>query len=422
MATKGAIFSGALIAALAATPATGQTPTTSLSDDVLMAGPFRLQPELDAGLVFAAGDSFGEYSGIFGDLDIRLRAEAITGDGMRWGTSLRLRTQADHGRDGFEGSAGTCLAAGPSSDCLDQAPQARSLATGRYNSIDLGQPDRVQAALEEAYVFVRTGWFEVRAGRTPGAAALDQPRPPSASRLVTAGGGPIDPTGLESGLAFNRLTGISTRLLIRSERILGVSLAVSHTGQTEGCGVDYCVHETVAGTLAGPAGGAALLQGNTLNRASEAGLTFDHTFREAGRIELGAGLLLAEPDRARAGEGDLTAWSLAGRWTRGGWSAGVSHLDSSTGRGQGYEATALALSHDRGDWRLAAEGAISSDDFLHEDSRLIQIGISLLVGDHALLGAGLRTIETDGALSTPAGRIQRRREATSLFVELGVRY
>lgn len=420
MPNTGAIYSGAVIAMLAATPAHSQS---SQSDTAIVRfGAFEVDHEFDAGLVAAGGESHGEYSGLFVDADLRLRAESITDAGVRWGAVVRLRAQADHGRDGFDGRAGSCLATGPGSDCHD--PGRRSLVTGRYNSVETGGSDRVQAAAEDAYGYVRFGWGEIRAGRTEGAAALEQPLPPSAFRLVHAGGGPIDPTGLEAGLARNTLSGFSPRILVRSERVLGLRAALSYTGQSEGCGVDFCVHETTAATVTPPAGAPVTVQmlGNTLNSVFEAGVSFDHTFRDAGRIELGAGLLLAEPDRAMPGARDFRAWSISGRWTIENWSAGVSHLEAHQTAGQGYRATAAALSLDRGDWRFAAEGTLSSDDFLHEDVRLLQVGASRLVGDHALIGAGLRTIHSDGALSAAGGRIQVRRSATAFFVELGVRY
>ncbi|MEE2565357.1 porin [Hyphobacterium marinum] len=420
MPNAGAIYSGAVIAMLAATPAHSQSDNSTTNSARL--GAFELESDFDAGLVAAAGDSFGRFSGLFADLDARIQAEAITDAGVRWGAVVRLRAQADHGRNGFDGQAGSCLATGPGSDCHGFG--ARSLATGRYNSVETGSPDRIQAAAEAAYGYVRFGWGEIRAGRTQGAAALDQPLPPSAFRLVNAGGGPIDPTGLEAGLARNSLSGFSTRVLVRSERVLGLRAALSYTGQSEGCGVDYCVHETTDGTVTPPVGAPVpvRLQGNTLNSVIEAGVSFDHTFRDAGRVELGAGLLLAEPDRAAPGSDDVRSWSVSGRWTFEDWSAGFSHLDVRQTAGQAYQATAAAISLDRGDWRFAAEGALSSDDFLHEESRLVQIGASRLVGDHALIGAGVRTIDTDGALSTAGGRVQVRRSATSFFVELGVRY
>lgn len=408
--TTAVLYSAILLSTvLAATP----SPAAAVSLQDHQWGPFEIDTGLDLTLAAGAGDTDPVNDGFLADLDAFLDAEAITDDGLRYGARFRLRAQRDNGRSGFADSVGDCTdaAAGcPVSGTILQ----RSIATGRH--VSASRPDEPgRIALESAHFFVRGGWGEVRAGLTPGAAAMEAIPAVTAMRSLALDGGTLDPGGHAAIRTVNDASGFGPRIAAQSQRIVGFRLSASFAAETEGCGVDVCVRDRQAVSVPGTP--IMALAGNRLDNAAELAVSFDHTFSRETRFEAALSLLTAEPSDPAA-PGGYTAVHAGVRVERDDWLFGASALDAET-----YSALTAGIARDFGPWRVGVEAGLSDDSLIHESQRAFQIGVSRLVGDHGLIGAALRREETGFALPDgPGQRLSGSREDVSLLIEAGLRY
>ena len=399
MRTNGAIKTGAVIAFLAAMPAHSLNIDDPSVPDALVFGPFEIQTRLDAGLVVAVGDA----PDLLADLDAGFVAEAINDDGLRWGASFGLHVQRDVAREGFANRAG------PQGPVNPNAPQLRSLATGRYLNA-ASQTMRGGVAVEEASVFLRNGWGVLRLGITPGAAMAEPPLLPTAAFLVRADGGLLDPTGLAATRTDNVISGYSPKIVLSSTRILGVRASASFTPDAQMCGVDICIHDRDS---------ARNIASAHLSDVIELALSFDHTFSQFGQVEAGLSWASGQPDNPLYTQ-DYEALGARVRWTRGPVSIGLSTLSADgTGPGGDYVATALAARYDYEDWSFGLETAWSEDSFLQLDSQTSQAVISRLFGDYYSVAVGVARTESD---ITNIGPAVNGDSATSAFIELTGRY
>ena len=409
MRTTEILFSALLLSALAATPSTATTQSSSIDTF----GPFRIEAGADLSLAAGAGDTDPVSDGLLVDLDTFLDAEAITDSGLRWGARFRLRAQRDHGRSGFADRAGDCALA--TSACpVSGTILLRSLATGRYVSAPRPDEDG-RVALESAHVFVRGGWGEVRAGLGPGAASVEALPGVSAMRTLRLDGGALDPGGHAAIRTANTASGFSPRLLVQSQRIVGLRVTASFAPDADACGVDTCNAAREAVVLPGTT--LTALSSSRLENAAELAVSFDHTFARKTRIEAALSVLHADPaDPAHAG--DHTAWQVGVRVERDSMLFGLSLLDAGD-----YAAMSAGAALDRGQWRFGVEAGLSDDSLIHESQRAVQFAASRLIGDHALVGFAIRHEDTRFSRLDASG--QRRvdtRDGVSVLLEAGLRY
>lgn len=386
---SGAIIFSALSVALAAAPA------HSLQDGWAESGPLstvEFRFSADAALLFAAA----EYGGsTLADLDLGFEWEGISDNGWRWGADFGLQAQADSPREGFANQAAST------------APPRRSLATGRYTG---GTPrdDGKAVAASRASLFVRTGWGELRAGLTPGAAALETVPMPTGSAYLRLDGGPLAPPYGAAIRTVNAAAGLGPSLVYTTPRIVGLSASASFTPETSYCGIDFCPSDDVANGIASA----------RLDSVFEGALSFDHTFDTVGRVRLGANIALADPV-SPAFSRDYAAYGLQARWSQNGWNAGLSALwsDNAVSGGR-YSAVMTALRYDFGDWSVGAEWAQAGDDHLGEDQTATQFTISRLVGDAFSVAFGLHDIETNLDLNQPLAIENNSRNGAGAFLEI----
>ncbi|WP_421788532.1 porin [Hyphobacterium sp.] len=362
----GAIIFSALSVALAAAPA------HSFQTEASEPGPFstvEFRFAADAALVFAAADYGGST---LADLDLRFEWEGISDNGWRWGAELGLQAQKDSPREGFADRAAPAAGA------------RRSLATGRYTGGVRETRDSAFAA-SRANLFLRTGWGELRAGLTPGAAAVETVPMPTGSAYVRLDGGPLAPPYGAAIRTANLASALGPSLVYTTPRIVGLSASASFTPETSYCGIDVC----------GDPGNAGGLPSARLDSVFEAALSFDHTFNTAGRVRLGANIARAEPVSPLFPD-NYVAYGLQARWSREGWHAGVSALwaDNAVSDGE-YAAVMTALRYDFGDWSVGAEWAQAEDDYLGEAQSAAQFTISRLIGNEFSVAFGLHDIDTD---------------------------
>ena len=400
MRMNGAIRFGAVAAFLAATPAHS---FIDLENDGLnspLFGLFDIETGLDAALTVATRES--NNSVLLAEIDAQLKAEAITDDGIRWGAGFRLRAQRDAPRDGFATRAGS------TGNVTPPGVRPRSLATGRYR--DSTPSTREESLdLEEAFIFLRPGWGEVRVGMTPGAARFEPPVLPTTASFVRIDGGPLDPTGVAATRLDNAASGNGPKFFVASERVFGLRASASYTPQSSGCGVDICVHErdVVRG-----------LASAELDDVFELAASFDHDFGEAGRWELAVTWATGDPV-AFVYTQDYEAWGATARWTQGPVSIGLSRLSANNALSGGrYTATAIAARFDRNDWSFGLEASQSRDGFLNEDAQATQFSISRLIGDHFAITGGLSRAENENS----AGLTRVSDSRLTGFLELSVRY
>jgi Gram-negative porin len=388
-----AILFSALSAALAAAPAHSFQNSDNSSEPFANVE-FRLRA--DAALSLTGGDN---GSHILADFETRFEWEGISENGWRWGAEMSLHAQSDIRREGFANTAGP----------VPGAPQ-RSLATGRYRGGQAASR-REAFALERLNVFLKTGWGDWRAGLTPGAARVEAINLPTGSAHIRLDGGPLGLGDQVVTRTENVGSGFGPSLLYSTPRIVGLRASASFAPQARYCGIDYCLNDAISGG----AGSASL------ESVFEAGLSFDHTFPQAGRIQAAVNIVTGAPLSVEFSE-DYTALGAQLRWSRDGFSLGVSSLNANNGvSGGDYEALALAARYDVGDWSVGGEWAWAEDDYLKESENSAQLTLSRLVGDHFSVTFGLHSADREFAVQTAQTTVIMQENTTNAFLELSFR-
>ena len=402
--TSSATLLAALSGALAAPPAFPQDVPGASLQSILDTAETRL--DIDAGSVVRSGE---DADNPLFDLDLTLTVEGFTEAGRRAGLVLGGRVERDSGRRARGGLSGNCPPG--SGDCATlEGP------VSEFRSAGLADGTGTRTALEEAYLYYDTGWGELRLGSGPGAAQLDAVGGPAAFRLSRADGGRVNTDGLAGPGTANLASGWSPKIVFRSvalgqETSIGTLRAsASFTPRVRDCGVDVCHREY------GPAG----LVGPVFDNMAEIGVHY--AVRRGGHgLELSLGAASGEAAGGRPGFERILTWDAGLSWTSGPWSAGLRGLVSDNGLagGRGHQAWAASAGYESGPWLYTVEYAGFSDDAVHVDGTSWQIAGSRLIGERWLAGGGLRLSERSEPGATPLGRVQRRREATVAFLELG---
>lgn len=390
--TCGAVFACVVSVGLVAAPA-----FTSIAEaqdaGPSLAGVFELSPELDADVLFVAGDGDPARDGPYIDLSLRLNAEAVTEGGLRWGVDAEASAGTGDGRRGFSRT----LTAGPAS-----APAAGAL-TGLSVAPDIGAADP-RILVREASVFIKTGWGEARAGLGDTAAVQARPDLPGAFRLAAADGGRVDPTGLALADTGLTLAEGAPRVLVQSRRLIGLQLSASYAPSDTPC-VQACR----------PAPDSVLRA--TLEDIWSVGVSFDRRAPATGvRWRASAGYEAASAVGPWAGLYDQP-WAASARAVReaGGVTLAVSGLTGSEGYASStYTSVSAAAVLEQGDWLFSVETACGDSALFDARGCTGLLGASVLVGSRGVIGVGL--------LAAEAREPGDESRAAAIVLEAGLRF
>jgi hypothetical protein len=404
----GAILISALGAVLAATPsAHPQDPGPGLFSDIV----FDMAGEADL-LVSAPAPDTGA-SAPYGDIHLRASAERIAQGGTRYGVRLGGRIQRDSGRRGIAQQVGDCSAI--ADGCASGAGlPAVGTMTGLHAAPGISSAGP-RAGVETAEVYALHGWGELRAGLGEGAARLEADPLPGAFRLARADAGLADPTGLAFGSTANTLSGHALKLTARSRRIAGFRASLSYTPDADACGVEACRLRPDPEAFAS-AGARHVI---------EAGLSFNHRFRASGQRWI-ASVTGTRGDASgpfAASFEDPWAVSARAAWQNGAVTLGAGALASNDGLAGGrYEALAVSASYEFGDWLAAGELSRARSGHFGARGTVAQAGLSRLLANGALIGAGIQHAERRQRAGTGLPRDSQTLEGTHVFVEAGLRF
>ena len=352
---------------------------------------FEIVQQLDADLLWSAGDSDALRNSPYADLRYRLEAEAVGAEGLRWGARLTLGAVS---ADGGRGVGGPVPCGRP---CPDQG-----LVTGLFAAPGFDGA-QARAGLHRAEIFVRHPYGQVRAGLTDTAAGLERPARVRAFRLAGADGPLADPSGrglADTGLS---LTQPAPGVSLQSRRLAGVRAAVSYTPDADACGLDQCRPAATAGGIGEIWSAAVSFDRRSPSSSVRWGA---YAGAESGALDGPAGPQFEAPWTASLAvvreEGGVT---LAARWL-------ASNDGLSSGR---YEAVSITAALEAGDWLYAIEAGHGASDAFAVSAASFVIGVSRFVGRNALLGAGVQLTHHDQA----GGPGQ---DEVALLLETGLRF
>ena len=413
MRTISAITIAAMFAGLAGPPATAQDNAPWVLDDTT-----QLQFNLDLGSVFIAGTDRLVDANILADIQAGFELESYTEQNLRWGLTVQLRAEFDSGRRAWGGRTGDCPPG--AGDCPAHfdgvAHRPIAGAASQLHTAGSSQNDDWRFAIQTGYLFVDTGWGDLRLGSGSGAADMDPEKGPTAFRLARADGGRVDLTGLSGARTRNLTSGYSPKLSFRSIELGQVTtvglgrISVSYTPEVRDCGVDFCAQEY------GPAGLLSPLS----DAVWEIGVHYAVN-RGNNEFALSLGISRSSDATGRAGFEGVSTQDIGVSWRNGNFSAGLRALVSNNGVAGsfGYQAWSGSAGYEAGPWISVIEYAAFSDDLAHTDGETLQISASRFVGDHWILGFGLQQSHRNEPVMTGLGRVKFEREATAAFAELG---
>lgn len=232
-----------------------------------------------------------------------------------------------------------------------------------------------RAALEEAYLIVRSGWGEASVGRDVGVAARFSLLPPTVLGATSSVDPLIDPTGLGGVRVRADLSGVSAKASLVSPRWLGLRVGASYAPRTEGRTLDDPPVSTTAPRFSG-------------RDIAEAGLSFDRTWRSGLSTTLGIGLAQGHGGVA-FGDVDMTSWG--GRVGRSGVTLGVAGRTVTQSASPGRETRSLAagLTVDRGAWAFEASAGRMRDQVLASTLRTATLAARRTLTDRSSVAASL---------------------------------
>lgn len=364
----------------------------------VLAGVFGSDASADPEPVVARASAFG-------------RAGLLFDNQIEAGIGLGVAAERDHpGHDPRGGRAGDCPPVSPACPSVGGAG-VRGPVSGYAPS---GPPsDRgPRISVETAYVYVRGGFGEASIGRSRGAAALVGIGAPSIFILGAGSDSPVDATGLGGVITRNDISGQSAKVLVQSERIVGLKAAVSYTPELELAGLDLGVRHR---------------PGDPLTHKSEAiveiAASFDHRFQNGWEAAASATWATAQDGGNNPAFDRMQAWGLGATLKREGWIVGASYLENDNGWAAGdrrYRSLSVSGTVERGAWAFSIEGAISSDDLVFTDSSAVTFGTRRTISENVSIGGGLTLRERRSPLAAMGGRAEERETASGAFIELAV--
>ena len=361
---------------------------------------------VDAGatVVASAMDREGEGgdSSLLFDAFVGLEVDHVFDSGLEIGGALEVRAQKDTAsRPGFAASYPTPYPR------IGPAP-----SSGLMLGLDTSDVD-LTTGMERAYVYLKSGWGEVSAGRDVGVAVRLDARPPTINSMASATSPRLDPNGAAFVRARNDVTGPSAKVSVVSSRLVGFKAGVSFTPTADARGVDF--YNTSARSP----------DGAQLENVAEAALSFSYRFRSSG-LKVRAGLtgVWADSSENRSVFGSYEAYGAGFELDKDDWSGGVRWLNSNnavrTGQAD-YSAFEAGVVRKLGDWRIGLEYGRATDDFLGLEGESTAVGVSKKVNDSFEIGLSYLDSHTkwrESPLLAPNGQIS---SGNGVLVEMSVR-
>ncbi len=354
------------------------------------------------------------------DLDARLEASAITEGGLEYGAGVRVRAQRDRYRRGFGGRVGDCPATDPACASVNIGGNVRPIKGHTSQFYTSGPDDRreTEAAIEGAYLFMRSSYGDVTLGLDDGVASLFSLGAPSVS-AVNASNSTVDYTGLDSVKTWNDASGFAPKISYVSPRLLGdqigvgVQFGLSYAPSAKACGVDYCIKDNPSGI------GEPFAP--EIKNIFEAAVSLDRTFSNGFSAEITGTYARGSEDSGTPGFANLTSYGAGLEMKYTDFTLGTSLLKSNNGfAGQGdYTAYDFGLKWQPSKWGFSASYGHADDDLAKLTSDQAVLGLSYDLGRFTL-GSGVQYITRTVPILTPTGRDARRENATAVFVEAGV--
>jgi hypothetical protein len=356
------------------------------------------------------------------DFDIRAEASAITGGGLEYGVGVRVRAQRDRFRKGFGGRVGDCPISDPACTTALVAAAARTIKghTGQFYTAGPADRDDAQIALEGAYVFLRTSYGDIVAGRDSGSAYLFSLGAPSLL-AVNASNSPVDYTGFDSVKTYNDPSGFAEKIAYTTPRLLGdnvgvgVQFGASYAPNARACGVDYCVKKNRTG-LADPFA-------PEIEDVFEFGVALDRKFANGFSAELTGTYARGSEASGNAAFDDLETFGAGLELKYGDFVFGTSYLNSNNGiAGNGdYTSYDAGLTWKPSNLGFTASYGHAKDELAQLKSDQAVLGVSYDIGQFRL-GTGVQYIKRKVPGIGATGVELRKEEAGALFVELGVKF
>ena len=356
------------------------------------------------------------------DFDIRAEASAITGGGLEYGAGVRVRAQRDRFRKGFGGRVGDCPTSDPAcaTTLVDGAVRTIKGHTGQFYTAGPADKEDAQIALEGAYVFMRTAYGDIVAGRDNGSAYLFSLGAPSLL-AVNASNSPVDYTGFDSVKTYNDPSGFAEKIAYTTPRLLGdnvgvgVQFGASYAPNAWACGVDYCVKKNRTG-LADPFA-------PVIEDIFEIGVALDRNFGNGFSAELTGTYARGSEASGNAAFDDLETFGAGLELKYGDFVFGSSYLNSNNGiAGNGdYTSYDAGLTWKPSNLGFTASYGHAKDEVAQLKSDQAVLGVSYDIGQFRL-GTGVQYIKRKVPGVGTGGIERRKEEAGALFVELGVKF
>jgi hypothetical protein len=372
-------------------------------------------PNLDEGW----GEAFIADAMIGGEVS------AITQGGLEYGIGAEVRGQYDEFRRGFGGLVGNCGTGislgvqGCNAVLIDGAVRPLRGHTSQFYSAGVNNAKASEFALEGAYLFLRSAYGDITAGRDDGAAYLFSLGAPTLM-AVNASNSPVDYTGLDSVKTVNEASGFAEKIAYVSPRLLGdqigvgVQIGASYAPNARACGVDYCVRRNGRdiSTAVSP----------DLKDVAEFGLAIDRKFRNGVSLEATASYARASEASGIAGFDDLSSFGLGLEGKYGAWTLGGSYLNSNNGLIDGdYKAFDVGLTWKPARWGVSLAYGHAEDDNVNLKSDQATLGF-VYDFERFTLGTGVQYIERSVTDVTNGLSAAREEKGTALFVEGAVKF
>lgn len=351
------------------------------------------------------------------DGQVRAEVSGVTQGGLEYGVGTELRGQYDKYRRGFGGRVGDCppSLAGCANVLVAGTPTAIRGHTSQFYTAGASNAKEEEFAVEGLYVFLRSAYGDITAGRDDGAAYLFSLGAPTLLAVGASNNG-VDYTGLDAVKTVNDASGFAEKITYVSPRLLGdtvgvgIQVGASYTPDSKICGTDYCVRAN------GKDGSGALSP--DMEDVLEFGVSLDRKFANGMSIEATGTYAMASEQSGLAPFDDLKAWGAGLELGYNDFTLGGSYLDSNNGLLDGdYTAWDVGAT-----WKPSSLGFTlgygqAKDKNIDLKSDQGVFGITYDWNERYRLGTGVQYIERTvpfeiGGVATPT-----KEKATSIFVE-----
>ena len=242
-------------------------------------------------------------------------------------------------------------------------------------------------SLEQAFVYLKTGWGEISLGRDIGAASRLDARAPIVMDFASLNSSRLNVISSSIVRSRNDVTGPNAKISYVTPRIVGLRAGFSYTPETKSRGIDFNV-----GT------GILQIENANLENVFETGLSFSHLFRKKDlRLRLGLTGTLADTNNPRIGLSEYKAFGLGAEFEKGNWKLGGRYLNSNNAidRNNGkYTALELGITRDIFDWAVGLEYGTASDKMLDIQGENISFGVSHNINEYTKIGFSLVSADT----------------------------